>query len=82
MSNLPEMWVPPSAEHRWLYRHVRWLVAPPQGQGSLVARLLRAAMVAPMTQLTFVSFDMQCFFVPDFPLDLGRKAGSLVRHDQ
>lgn len=66
MTQSPQIWLPPSAEHRWLYRHARWLVAPPDGKGPLPGRLLRWAMIAPMTQLTFVSFDMQCFLYQIF----------------
>lgn len=77
MSNLPEMWVPPSAEHRRLYRHARWLVAPADGKGPLLGQLLRWAMIAPMTQLTFASFEMQCFLYQVFHLTWAARLGHL-----
>ncbi len=42
----------------------RWmpdLFAPADGQGSMGARIVRAALVAPSTQLTFVNSDPMLF---------------------
>ncbi len=71
-------WVAPSAEHRWLLRHAAWLVSPADGRGSPLSRLLRSAMVAPMTQLTFFSFDMQCFLYQVFHTTWAARLGHLV----
>lgn len=68
MRKTAEIWVAPSAEHRWLLAHAQWLVAPADGNGNGLSRLLRFMMVSPMTQLTFVSFDMQCFLYQVFHL--------------
>ena len=55
------VFAPPSGEARFLLRRVPWLVSPHEGRPGLVARFLLMVMVAPMTQLTFVSFDLQAF---------------------
>ncbi len=61
-----ELFVAPSREAQFLVRHLAWLVAPTDGRGGLVSRALRMALVAPFTQLTFVSFDLQAFLFDIF----------------
>lgn len=56
-----EVYQPPSTEARRLLRVARWLTSPNGGQSGLPARLALQVLIAPMTQLTFVSFDMQAF---------------------
>jgi hypothetical protein len=55
------LFCPPSAEALRLLRWFPGLVSPPDGRGSLSARTVRAILVAPYTQLTFLSFDLQVF---------------------
>ncbi len=74
----PELWVPPSREQQWLLRHLGWLVSPADGRGGLLSRLIRSAMVAPMTQLTFASFDMQCFLYQVFHTTWTARIGHLL----
>jgi hypothetical protein len=52
---------PPSQEVRQLLRRAAWLTSPAPGRPSLAARLGLQAVIAPMTQLTFFSFDLQAF---------------------
>ena len=56
-----EVYHPPSREVRRLVRGVRWLTSPAEGQSGPVARAALQLLIAPMTQLTFVSFDLQAF---------------------
>lgn len=55
------VYLPPSAEARWLARRFGPLAAPRAGEDQPGWRALRHAMVAPYTQLTLVSFDLQMF---------------------
>ncbi len=57
----PEMYAPPSQEARFLLRHLPGLVSPPGGKPGRLAGLVLMVLVAPMTQLTFVSFNLQSF---------------------
>lgn len=78
-SSIPtELFAPPSTEHRWLLRHAGWLVAPADGKGHAMARLLRMAMVAPMTQMTFLSFDLQVFLYGVFHTSKVARVGHFV----
>lgn len=52
---------PPSHEVRQLLRRMGWLTSPAPGRPSLAARLGLQALISPMTQLTFFSFDLQAF---------------------
>ena len=61
-----EIYVEPSHEARFLLKHLSWLVSPADQRGSLPSRLIRSAMVAPFTQLTFFSFDLQAFLFQIF----------------
>lgn len=70
------MFVEPSDEARRLLRVMPWLVSP-RGDGS-VGSFLRMSMVAPFTQLTFVSFDLQVFLFEVFHRRLSAKIGHLV----
>lgn len=70
------MFVEPSDEARRLLRVMPWLVSP-RGAGS-VGAFLRMSMVAPFTQLTFVSFDLQVFLFEVFHQRLSAKIGHLV----
>lgn len=72
------VFVAPSSEHRFLLRRAGWLVAPPDGRGGLLSRALREAMVAPMTQLTFASFDLQCYLYQVFHTTLTARLGHLL----
>lgn len=72
-----EIWLPPSAEQQWLLRHLTWLVAPADGKGSWLSRTLRCSMVAPMTQLTLFSFDLQCFLYQVFHTSWTARLGHL-----
>jgi len=56
-----ELFCPPSPEMLRLQRLLPGLLAPSKGRGGLLARTLRAIVIAPCTQLTFFSFDLQMF---------------------
>ncbi|MBI5608471.1 MAG: hypothetical protein HY902_06280 [Deltaproteobacteria bacterium] len=78
-SSVPtEMFAPPSAEHRFLVRRAAWLVSPPDNRGGVLARFVRMVMVAPMTQLTFLSFDLQLFLYGVFHVTWTARAGHFV----
>lgn len=55
------VYCPPSAEARRLRRRLGALAAPVPGADAPGWRRLRHALVAPYTQLTFLSFDLQMF---------------------
>lgn len=61
-----EIFVEPSREARFLLKNFGWLVSPTDERGSLLSRLIRSAMVAPFTQMTFFSFDLQAFLFQIF----------------
>jgi len=42
-------------------RHAPWLTSPERGEAAPAARLWLQVLIAPMTQLTLVSFDLQAF---------------------
>jgi hypothetical protein len=52
---------PPSREVRRLLRWAGWLTSPAPGRPGLAGRLGLQALISPMTQLTFFSFDLQAF---------------------
>ena len=54
------------------------LTTPADGRGALPWRALRSCLVAPFTQLTFVSFDLQMFLFDVFHRSVGARAGHLV----
>ncbi len=56
-----EVYQPPSEEARRLLRGAAWLTSPKAGTSGLPARLALQLLIAPMTQLTFFSFDLQAF---------------------
>ena len=72
----PEMYAPPSREARFLLRHLPGLVSPPDGKPGRFVGFVLMALVAPMTQLTFVSFNLQAFLF----LVFHRKWPALVGH--
>ncbi len=69
-----EIWVEPSAEARFLLKHLGWLVSP-SGSDSPFARFCRNSMVAPFTQLTLLSFDLQYHLFEVLHLNLSSKVG-------
>ena len=73
-----ELFAPPSAEHVWLLRHAPALVAPQPGQDTLWGRFARMVMVAPMTQCTLLSFDLQVFLYGVFHTTLVARIGHFV----
>lgn len=72
------LFCPPSAEALRLLRWFPGLVSPPDGRGSLPARTVRALLVAPFTQLTFLSFDLQVFLFDVLHTSRLALAGHLV----
>jgi hypothetical protein len=73
-----EVYVAPSREARWLLQHAAWLVSPPDGHGSTFSRFLRMVLVAPFTQLSFVSFDLQDFLFRVFHRSALARTGHLL----
>jgi hypothetical protein len=73
-----ELFVPPSREALFLLRHARWLVSPTALPGSAPSRFLRMVLVAPFTQLTFFSFDLQAFLFGVFHTTFWARAGHLL----
>lgn len=61
-----EVFVPPSREASRLARAISWLVAPVDGRGNALSRAFGKVVVAPFTQMTFFSFDLQCFLFEIF----------------
>ncbi|WP_330924859.1 hypothetical protein [Candidatus Sororendozoicomonas aggregata] len=61
-----EVFVEPSNEAKFLLRNFGWLVSPPDKRGNFLSRAIRSAMVAPFTQMTFFSFDLQAFLFQIF----------------
>lgn len=72
------MFVPPSREAELLLRHLPWLVSPSELPGSLPGRFLRMLLVAPFTQLTFFSFELQAFLFGVFHTTFWARAGHLI----
>lgn len=56
-----EVYRHPSQEAQRLLRRARWLTSPSEGRSPWIARVALQMLIAPMTQLTFVSFDLQAF---------------------
>jgi hypothetical protein len=73
-----ELFCEPSSEARRLLRWLGPLTTPADGRGALPWRALRSCLVAPFTQLTFVSFDLQMFLFDVFHRSLGARAGHLL----
>jgi hypothetical protein len=73
-----EMFFEPSNEARRLLRWFSPLTTPSDGRGALPWRILRSFLVAPFTQLTFVSFDLQMFLFDVFHTSKGSRAGHLI----
>lgn len=73
-----EIFVPPSTEAKRLLRVARWLVSPADGRGGPISRLVRMILVAPFTQLTLVSFDLQMFLFQVFHRTLVARVGHAV----
>jgi len=71
-----EIFVEPSAEARRLLKHAGWLVSPRREGGP--GAFLRMVLVAPFTQLTFLSFDLQMFLFEVFHLTRWARAGHLL----
>lgn len=72
-----EIFVPPSDEAERLLRSIPGLVAQAPASPQGPARLLRDALVAPFTQLTFLSFDLQAFLFEVFHTTRWARAGHL-----
>ena len=70
-----ELFCEPSGEARRLLRWLGPLTTPPDGRGSLPWRALRSFLVAPFTQLTFVSFDLQMFLFDVFHTTRAARVG-------
>lgn len=68
----------PSAEAKRLLRVLPSLTTPVDGRGALPWRLLRTCLVAPFTQLTFVSFDLQMFLFDVFHTSVAARLGHFV----
>jgi hypothetical protein len=73
-----ELFCEPSDEARRLLRWFGPLTTPADGRGALPWRALRSLLVAPFTQLTFVSFELQIFLFDVFHRSLGARAGHLL----
>lgn len=73
-----ELFVEPSDEARRLLRWFPSLTSPADGRGPLGARVLRSMLVAPFTQLTFVSFDLQMFLFDVFHRTLVARLGHFL----
>ena len=54
------------------------LTTPADGRGALPWRFLRTCLVAPFTQLTFVSFDLQMFLFDVFHTSVGARLGHFL----
>lgn len=70
-----EMFAPPSAEALRLLRWFPDLLAPADGRGSPISRFVRMALVAPNTQMTLLSFDLQAFLFDVFHLRFASRFG-------
>ncbi|MFO0626109.1 MAG: hypothetical protein U0325_10875 [Polyangiales bacterium] len=70
-----EVFVPPSAEARWLARRFRALLAPPSGVPDRRSRVLGFFVVAPFTQFTLLSWDLQMFLFEVFHTRLSARLG-------
>lgn len=61
-----EIFHPPSDEATWWVSHAPWLVAPAEGQPSLLSRMVGVIVVAPFTQFTLFSYELQAFLFEIF----------------
>ncbi|MFN7145317.1 MAG: hypothetical protein ACK4YP_16205, partial [Myxococcota bacterium] len=61
-----ELFLEPSAEARFLTRHLGWLIAPAPGERGWLSAAVLTFLVAPYTQLTFFSYDLQAFLYEVF----------------
>lgn len=73
-----EMFFPPSDEALRILRWFPDLMSPRDGRGSWVARTIRAALVAPNTQLTLLSFELQAFLFNVFHRSFISRFGHLA----
>lgn len=73
-----ELFCEPSDEAHRLLRWLGPLTTPSDGLGTLPWRALRSFLVAPFTQLTFVSFDLQMFLFDVFHTTRTTRAGHLT----
>lgn len=73
-----EVFLPPSTEARFLVRHLGWLVAPRTGRGSWLTSALGAIVVAPFTQFTFFSYELQAFLFEVFHRSWVARVGHFV----
>lgn len=73
-----EMFVPPSDEATRLVKHLGWLVAPADGKGGLLSRAIGVMVVAPFTQFTFFSYDLQAFLYEIFHTRIWARLGHFV----
>jgi hypothetical protein len=71
-----EIYRAPSSEAWRLVRRASWLTSPERGQSRAMGRLGLHFLIAPMTQLTFISFDLQAFLFVVFH----RRLGSVLGH--
>ena len=70
-----ELYCEPSGEALRLLRWLPSLTTPGDGRGSMPWRALRTFLVAPFTQLTFVSFDLQMFLFDVFHTSRAARVG-------
>lgn len=73
-----EVFVRPSREARWLARHLGWLIAPRDGRHRWYTRAVGFLFVAPFTQLTVASFDLQLFLFQVFHRRIWARLGHAV----
>ncbi len=73
-----EMFCPPSDEAAWLLGRFPELLAPRDGSGSGLSRWLRAFVVAPFTQFTLRSFDLQIFLLDVMHMSWMARVGHLI----
>lgn len=73
-----ELFVPPSEEAQRLVKHLGWLVAPADDRGGVLSRAVGVIVVAPFTQLTFFSYDLQAFLYEIFHTRIWARVGHFV----
>lgn len=73
-----EVFVRPSQEARWLARRLGWLIAPRDGKHRWYTRAVGFLLVAPFTQLTVASFDLQLFLFQVFHRRIWARLGHAV----
>lgn len=72
------IFVEPSDEAQRLLRLMPALVAPSDGRGGPLSWLIQTVVIAPFTQLTFFSFDLQVFLYMVFHQSFIARAGHTV----